>query len=38
MTIEETSGALGVSPMTVKRGWAVAQLWLYREMKLALES
>lgn len=32
MTIPETAEALGISPATVKRGWAVAQAWLYREM------
>jgi RNA polymerase sigma factor (TIGR02999 family) len=33
MTIRETAEALGVSPITVTRGWQMAQLWLYREMK-----
>lgn len=33
MTIPETAEALGISPATVKRGWAVAQAWLYREMR-----
>lgn len=33
MTIEETAAALGVSPRTVKRDWAVAQAWLHREME-----
>jgi len=33
MTIPETAEALGISPATVKRGWAVAQAWLYREMQ-----
>lgn len=32
MAIEETAIALGVSPATVKRGWAMAQAWLYREL------
>jgi RNA polymerase sigma factor (TIGR02999 family) len=32
MAIEETATALGVSPATVKRGWAMAQAWLYREL------
>lgn len=36
MTIEETAEALGISPATVSRGWAVAQAWLYRELKQAL--
>lgn len=32
MDIQDTAAALGVSPATVKRGWAMAQAWLYREM------
>lgn len=34
LTIEETATALGVSPRTVKRDWAVAQAWLHREMNV----
>lgn len=37
MTIEETAEALGVSPATVKRGWAAAQAWLYRDLRHALD-
>jgi len=33
LTIEETATAIGVSPRTVRRDWAVAQAWLHREMK-----
>lgn len=33
MTIRETATALGISPATVKRGWAIAQAWLYREIR-----
>lgn len=33
MTIEDTAEALGVSAATVKRGWAMAQAWLYRELR-----
>lgn len=33
MTIEETGEALGVSPASVKRGWAMAQAWLYRDLR-----
>lgn len=33
LTIAETASALGVSPMTVKRDWAMAQAWLHREIK-----
>ena len=33
MTNEEVAGALGISLATVKRGWSVAQAWLYREIE-----
>ena len=33
MTIRETAAALGVSAATVKRSWAVAQAWLYRDIR-----
>lgn len=32
MSIQDTAVALDVSPATVKRGWAMAQAWLYREL------
>jgi RNA polymerase sigma factor (TIGR02999 family) len=32
LSIEETAAALDISPATVKRDWAVARAWLYREM------
>lgn len=32
LTIEETGEVLGVSPATVKRDWATARAWLYREL------
>ncbi len=32
MSIEETAEVLRVSPMTVKRDWATARAWLYREL------
>jgi RNA polymerase sigma factor (TIGR02999 family) len=32
LTIEETAAALSVSPATVKREWAVAKGWLFREL------
>jgi RNA polymerase sigma factor (TIGR02999 family) len=35
LTIEETAHMLGLSPMTVKRNWASAKLWLHREMSKA---
>ena len=34
MTVEDTADALDVSPVTVKRGWAMAQAWLHRELSL----
>jgi RNA polymerase sigma factor (TIGR02999 family) len=37
MTIQDTADALGVSPATVKRSWATAQAWLYRDLKRSLE-
>jgi RNA polymerase sigma-70 factor (ECF subfamily) len=33
MTVEETAGALRVSPDTVKRDWRLAKLWLLRELE-----
>ena len=38
MTIEETAAALNISPATVKRGWAMAQAWLYREIQQELNA
>ena len=32
LSVEETSEALGVSPRTVKRDWAVAKGWLHAEL------
>jgi RNA polymerase sigma factor (TIGR02999 family) len=32
LTIEETAMALSVSPATIKREWAVAKGWLFREL------
>lgn len=32
LTIEETGEVLEISPMTVKRDWAIARAWLYREL------
>ena len=36
MAIHETADALGVSAATVKRGWAMAQAWLHRELSRSL--
>ncbi len=33
LRVEETAEVLGISPRTAKREWAVAKLWLLREMK-----
>jgi RNA polymerase sigma factor (TIGR02999 family) len=38
LSIEETSQALEISPATVKREWATARLWLFREMSHAVEA
>ncbi|MGE5243850.1 MAG: sigma-70 family RNA polymerase sigma factor [Betaproteobacteria bacterium] len=32
LTVEETAAVVGVSPATVKREWAIAKAWLYREL------
>ncbi len=32
LTVEETSAVLDVSPVTVRRDWTTAKLWLYREL------
>jgi RNA polymerase sigma factor (TIGR02999 family) len=32
MSIEETAAALGVSPASIKRDWALARAWLNREL------
>ena len=32
MSVEETAEALGISPATVKRDWALARAWLNREL------
>ena len=32
MSVEETADVLGISPATVKREWALAKGWLYREL------
>ena len=32
MSVEETAEALGISPRTVKRHWALAKAWLYAEL------
>jgi RNA polymerase sigma factor (TIGR02999 family) len=36
LSIEETARALGTSPATVKRDWAMAQAWLYHDLRMRL--
>ena len=33
LTVEETAAVLGIAPITVKRDWALARTWLYRELR-----
>ncbi len=33
LSVEETATLLGSSPATIKREWAIARAWLYREMR-----
>ena len=33
LTVDETAAALGVAPITVKRDWALARAWLFRELQ-----
>jgi RNA polymerase sigma factor (TIGR02999 family) len=33
LSVKETAEALGISPATVKRDWATAKLWLYKELR-----
>jgi RNA polymerase sigma factor (TIGR02999 family) len=35
LTVEETAAALGISPATVKREWAIAKAWLYQRLSPA---
>jgi DNA-directed RNA polymerase specialized sigma24 family protein len=32
LTVEETAEALQISPATVKREWALARAWLFRQL------
>ena len=38
LTIEETAGVMGSSPVTVKRNWSMAKAWLKKEMEEHRES
>ena len=33
LTVNETAVVLGVAPITVKRDWALARAWLFRELR-----
>ena len=33
LTVEETAEVLGIAAITVKRDWALARTWLYRELR-----
>jgi RNA polymerase sigma factor (TIGR02999 family) len=33
LTVDETAVVLGVAPIAVKRDWALARAWLYRELR-----
>jgi RNA polymerase sigma factor (TIGR02999 family) len=35
LTVDETAAVLGVAPITVKRRWALARAWLFRELRQA---
>ena len=32
LTVEETAAVLKISPVTVRRDWSAAKIWLYREL------
>jgi RNA polymerase sigma factor (TIGR02999 family) len=38
LSLQETADALGISLATVKRGWALAQAWLYRDLREAADA
>ena len=33
LTVDETAAVLGIAAITVKRDWALARTWLYRELQ-----
>jgi RNA polymerase sigma factor (TIGR02999 family) len=33
LTVEESAAVLDVAPITVKRDWALAKVWLYRQLQ-----
>ena len=37
LTVDEIAAVMGVAPVTVKRDWALARTWLYRELQRRAE-
>ncbi len=37
LSIEEIGAALGIAPRSVKRDWALARIWLFKELRRNLE-
>lgn len=33
LTVDETAAVMGLAPITVKRDWALARAWLFRELR-----
>jgi RNA polymerase sigma factor (sigma-70 family) len=33
LSIEQVAGILGVTPRSIKRDWAMARIWLFKEIK-----
>ena len=33
LSLEQIAAALGVAPRTVKRDWAMARIWLFKELR-----
>ena len=38
LSVEETAEVLRVSPVTVRRDWSSAKIWLYRELAGATDN
>jgi RNA polymerase sigma factor (sigma-70 family) len=38
LSIDEAAEILKISPVTVKRDWATARAWLYREMSRTVQA
>jgi DNA-directed RNA polymerase specialized sigma24 family protein len=33
LTVDEAAAAMDIAPITVKRDWALARAWLFRELR-----